>query len=127
MAEKLLQQAGYVLEEYYHQPLEEVITDLRIRCLIDKDVDDPVGLLHGLHFSRLFYQLRNEPADQIREAMARFVEGDYGLCLHCGGTIPHEWLMKSPLVQYCSRCMVKVSPSHSGESVVRDAYASASR
>ncbi len=127
LGEKLLQEAGYVLEEYYHQPLEEVITDLRIRCLIDKDVSDPVGLLHGLHFCGLFYQLKNEPAVHVRNAIARFVDGGFGLCLHCGDTIPQEWLMKSPLVEYCARCMVKVSPSHSGVSTVQDSYANTSR
>ncbi len=115
LGEKLLQEAGHVLEEYFHQPLEEAITDLRIRYLIDKDAREPVDILHGLHFSGLFYQIHNDAAEQLRRALARFVDGGYGLCLHCGDTIPEEWLLRSPLLSYCSRCMVNMRPLHKEE------------
>jgi len=115
IGEKLLQEAGHVLEEYFHQPIDEAITDLRIRCLIDKDARDPVDILHGLHFSGLFYQIHNEPAALLRNAIARFVNGNYGLCLHCGDSIPVEWLLKSPLLSYCSRCMVNMRPLYREE------------
>ena len=111
LAKRLLQEANCLLEEYYRQPIEEVMTDLRIRCFIDKNAHDPIQLLYGLHFSRLFYQVKDEPAVRLRDAIARFVDGGYGRCLHCGNEIPSEWLIRSPLLDYCSACMVKEKPS----------------
>lgn len=122
LAEKLLREAGFILEEFYHQGINEVITDLRIRCLIDKDAKDAVGILHGLHFSRMLYQLHFGPVVYVRNAIARFVEGRFGYCQECGSDLPREWLRKNPLVEYCSQCMVKVSPSHR-ESAKRDEIA----
>jgi hypothetical protein len=122
LSEKLIREAGHVLEEFYRQPLEDVLAGLRMKCLIGKDTRDPVGLLRELHFSRLFYKLKSETALHVAKAIARFVDGGYGLCLQCGDIIPREWLMRSPLVEYCSRCMVLVSPSHSGVSDVKERY-----
>jgi RNA polymerase-binding transcription factor DksA len=122
LSENLIREAGHVLEEFYRRPLDEVLAELRMKCLIGKDTRDPVDLLHELHFSRLFYKLKSEAAVHVAKAIARFVDGGYGLCIHCGETIPREWLFRSPLVEYCSRCMVQVSPSHSGVSDDKDRY-----
>lgn len=111
IAKRLLQEANCLLEKYYRQPIEEVMTDLRIRCFIDKDAHDPIHLLYGLHFSRMFYQVKDDPAVRLRDAIARFVDGGYGKCLHCEREIPIEWLIQSPLLEYCSACMVKEKPS----------------
>ncbi len=127
LGEKLLQEAGKILEKYCHQTLDEVINDLRIRCLIDRDAEDAVSLIYGLHASKLFYQLHSEAVVYVRDAMARFVNGEIGFCKNCNYTIPQEWLMRNPMIEYCSHCMVKVSASHREVSIRGEVYAYSSR
>jgi RNA polymerase-binding transcription factor DksA len=119
LGERLLDEAGNVLEICCRQTLDEVITDLRIRSIIDKDAREPADLLYGLHSSKIFYLLTDEPAIHIRNAITRYINNEFGQCKNCKALIPESWLLRSPLVEYCPQCMVRVRPSHV-ESGIRD-------
>ncbi|MFI7445073.1 TraR/DksA family transcriptional regulator [Nonomuraea indica] len=41
---------------------------------------------------------------ELRQALDRLEEGDYGRCAHCASVIPFERLKIRPLARYCIDC-----------------------
>jgi len=117
LAEQLLDELNQFLQEFYHQTLEEVVTDLKIRCLIDSETDDPNSILVGIQQSGLFYQIKNDAANRIRNAIERYMNNEIGTCINCEQPIPEDWITRNPLVEYCSSCLVKMIPT--GEQIYR--------
>jgi DnaK suppressor protein len=47
---------------------------------------------------------------QVEEALARFDQGSYGLCVHCGEEIDPARLEALPYVGLCLRCQQHLNP-----------------
>lgn len=47
---------------------------------------------------------RNQEINNIRVALQRIDEGDYGFCLQCGDQIAKQRLEYNPVVSYCIVC-----------------------
>jgi DnaK suppressor protein len=47
---------------------------------------------------------------QVEEALARFDQGTYGRCVHCGEEIDPARLEALPYVAFCLRCQQRVNP-----------------
>ena len=43
--------------------------------------------------------------EQIKQALHRIANDEYGMCLECGSEIPYERLQAVPYTAYCKTCM----------------------
>jgi DnaK suppressor protein len=59
-------------------------------------VPDPVAVSRSASLLRTI--------DEVDEALARIDAGTYGVCVHCGGTIPEERLEFRPSAAACVSC-----------------------
>jgi hypothetical protein len=111
ISEKLVHEIDTMCKYYFRQTLDEVITELRIRCIIARDRSDPLNLISDLHASGVLSFSSDSPVVYLRKAIERFSKGLYGLCSYCGESIPDEWLIRNPLITHCSRCMGRAGSS----------------
>jgi len=111
VGEILLNEFDSLCKKYYHQTLDEVVTELRIRCIIARSTNDPVNLISDLYRSGVLNSYSDPVVMALRKAMQRYVFEVIDVCTHCNGTIPDEWLLKNPMIEYCSYCMVNLRSS----------------
>jgi RNA polymerase-binding transcription factor DksA len=105
---KLVQDLDTVLYHYFHQTLDEVLMELRIRCLIGDQTSNPDSILTAIYRSNLLNTRSDIPVVQFKKAVYRAVNGLLGVCSNCNGPIPDQWLRTSPTVEFCSKCMVQL-------------------
>ena len=55
--------------------------------------------------------------DETRRALARFEDGTFGDCLHCGEPIDREYLMEHPTSELCAQCQPDARVIHIGPSI----------
>jgi len=115
VGEKLLHEIDTLCQFYFRQTLDEVITELRIRCIISGRINDPVHLITDLHRCGFLNCNSTTPVVYLRKAIERFAGDSFGLCVYCGEIIPEEWLLRNPLIEYCSHCMLQARSSHTIE------------
>jgi RNA polymerase-binding protein DksA len=51
---------------------------------------------------------------QVEDALARIQDGDYGVCIDCGGPIGEERLRANPVALRCLRCQEIWEKTHAG-------------
>ncbi|GEM_PF-1717957 len=112
VGKQLLKEIDTVFQYYFRQTLDEVITELRIRCIIAGRTNNAVNLISEIHNCGVLNTNSETPVKYLRRAIERFASDSFGLCSHCGASIPEDWLLRSPLVEYCSHCMLQARPSY---------------
>ncbi len=108
IARKLIEEFDLVCRHYFNQPLDEVINDLRVNCIVARAPQDPINLISDINKSGILFFSSDAAIVYLRKAFDRFDKGLFGLCISCGTEIPEDWLSKNPLTGYCSYCMLKV-------------------
>lgn len=104
----LLEEIDKVFRERFHIPLEQMITELRIRNMFDCiSPDDTYSILSGIRRSGVLFFSNDNSIVRLRKAIDRYVDGSYGYCIHCKDSIPEEWLLKTPLLEYCYDCTIR--------------------
>jgi RNA polymerase-binding transcription factor DksA len=101
----LLGELNLVLKHYFHQNVNDIMNDLYCQS---KNIDhtvDPDKVIRAIYRSGLLYQNSDKILSQIRNAVARFVHGEYGMCSKCGGEIASVQLMNAPTADLCSHCI----------------------
>lgn len=106
--EKLLHEIDSLFQKYYYQTLDEVITELRLRCIVARSTKEPGNILIDLYRSGILNSSSNTQMKMMRNTIGKLEKNTYGLCSGCGQSIPEEWLLKNPFVEYCSYCMVRL-------------------
>jgi RNA polymerase-binding transcription factor DksA len=105
---KLVEDLDTIMYHYFHQTLDEVLMELRMRCIIGDQISDPDSILRAIYRSNLLNTRSDIPVVQFRKAVYRAVNGLLGNCSNCNGSIPDQWLRTSPTVEFCSKCMIQL-------------------
>lgn len=57
---------------------------------------------------------RTEELHAVEAALARIADGEYGICIDCGGEIGYERLRAFPMARRCIVCKTKFEEEHPG-------------
>lgn len=101
----LLQELNLVMRHYFHQSIDDIMDELRCQLHCIQSSSQPDVILKTIYQSGVLYQRSDKIVSQMRNAVARFVRGTYGLCSHCGGDIPVLQLMNTPTTDLCIACI----------------------
>jgi RNA polymerase-binding transcription factor DksA len=104
---KLLKEIDRVMHCQYRHSFESMKNKLH---LIESSSNDPASSLASIQKSGILYISSDPYLVRIREAVRRFIDGTYGTCIDCGQSIPVEWLLRSPLLEYCYECSILLQP-----------------
>jgi RNA polymerase-binding transcription factor DksA len=112
---------GYVIEERRSALLDELREDVkRVRGEPREEMKGPgpdagdesvADLIEGLDQAEVAREL--EELREIEAARKRFSEGNYGICLDCGGDIDYRRLRAYPAAIRCIDCQRRYEKTHS--------------
>ncbi len=84
------------------------VTDEALRPVeLDQTAVGRLSRMDSLQNQSLTQNLRERESGklgQLQEALARFSDGTYGVCVLCGGAIPFERLFVFPETPSCAAC-----------------------
>ena len=112
--ESLLKQLDTRLQTSWHETLQDVITDLRIRWVDVKQDADADELISVIHTYRLLDFVTAQPLIEIRDTIRRIKQGTFGVCLGCGKEISGDLLESQPSVTLCSTCTEQLNSVRQG-------------
>ncbi len=101
----LVHELNLVMQFYFHQSIDDIMDELRCQSHCIGNSSQPDAILKTIYHSGVLYQRSDKIVSQMRNAVARFVRGTYGLCLQCGGAIPQLQLLNTPTTDVCIDCI----------------------
>jgi len=100
----LLRELDTTLRNCYHQGLQEMMTDLRIRYAHIKPDYTPDDVFSLFMQSGVLKMVSAAPVVHIRESLERLYRGNFGICTLCGREIAAEYLELHPTTSWCAVC-----------------------
>lgn len=110
----LLQELDAALQSQYHQALNEVINDLRVRYMNIKPGSKPDDIFSILLSTGILRNYTSGPVVEMRESIERLMSGGFGQCAVCGNEIPSDFLVNHPTARRCQRCEMQMWALQSG-------------
>ncbi len=101
----LMHELNLVMQFYFHQSIDDIIDELRYQSHCIGNPSQPDAILKTIYHSGVLYQRSDKIVSQMRNAIARYVRGTYGLCIQCGENIPVLQLMNTPTTDLCADCI----------------------
>jgi RNA polymerase-binding transcription factor DksA len=102
--QSLLRELDTRLQTSWHETLQDVITDLRVRWVDIKSDAGADELISVIHSYRLLDFVSTQPLIEIRDTIQRIKQGTFGLCVGCGEEISAEIIETHPNTKLCSAC-----------------------
>lgn len=100
----MLRELDNTLRQNYHQTLTEVLNELHIRNIFTPANPTPDNVFSIVLNNHLLTYKPAQSVTQMREALERLAQGDFGICARCGREIPARTLEKHPTATICSAC-----------------------
>jgi RNA polymerase-binding transcription factor DksA len=100
----LLQELDATLQSQYHQALNEVINDLRVRYMNIRPGSKADDIFSILLSTGILKNYTSSPVVEMRESIERLMSGAFGQCSVCGKEIPAEVLVRHPTARRCAHC-----------------------
>ena len=101
---KLLEEVDSVCRYMFHQSVDEITKDLQRKTSLPVLKVTPEEKLRMLYRSGILFQNSDKVLVRAREAVARFVHGEYLICTRCGEGIPPARLAVTPTANLCMKC-----------------------
>jgi len=105
----LLRELDSRLQVSWHETLQDVINDLRIRWVDLKPDAQPDEVITAIHSYRLLDFETTQPLLEIRDTIQRIKQGTFGSCAGCGQEISGEILETQPNTKLCSSCAERLN------------------
>jgi RNA polymerase-binding transcription factor DksA len=106
----LLRELDVRFQRSYHERLSEIINDLRLHHTEIKPDANTDELISIIDRSKLLYFVSDPAIKELRATFERLRKGTFGICEHCGETIPSELLEKTPTMTLCAICYDRTFP-----------------
>jgi DnaK suppressor protein len=106
----LLRELDVRFQHSYHERLSEIINDLRLHHTEIKPDANADELISIIDRSKILYFASDPPIKELRATFERLRKGTFGICEHCGETIPAELLEKTPTMNLCDPCFGQRAP-----------------
>ena len=100
----MLKELDNTLRQNYHQTLTEVLNELRIRNIFTPANPTPDNVFSIVLNNHLLTYKPAQSVNQMREALERLAQGEFGICARCGREIPARTLEKHPTKAICAAC-----------------------
>ncbi len=100
----LLKELDVTLQQYYHQRLNDVMNDFRIRYADIKPNSSPDEVFSLFLQSGVFKTMSAAPMVRMRESLERLRIGTFGSCALCGREISAKYLEQNPTTKHCASC-----------------------
>jgi RNA polymerase-binding transcription factor DksA len=100
----LLSELDVTLQKCYHQHLDDVMNDLRLRYVNIKPDSSPDEVLSMFLQSGVLKTMSAAPMVRMRESLERIRMGTFGLCALCGREISSQYLERNPTTTHCLSC-----------------------
>lgn len=100
----LLKELDVTLQQCYHQRLNDVMNDFRIRHAHIKADSSPDEVFSLLLQSGVLKTTSAPPMVRMRESLERLRMGTFGLCAICGREISVAYLEQNPTTKHCASC-----------------------
>jgi len=101
----LLQELNLVTRYYFHQSVDDIMNDLHCQSKCVEYSSQADVILKTIHNSGVLFQRSDKIITQVRDAVARYVRGTYGVCVRCGNTISKTQLVEAPTRSMCNTCI----------------------
>ncbi len=105
--QSLLRELNLVTRFYFHQTVDDILTELRCQSNSFEHSSQPDSILKTIYHSGILYQRSDKIVSRLRNAIARYVHGSLGVCQFCGITIPPGQLMENPTSDACLKCVAE--------------------
>lgn len=100
----LLKELDVTLQQCYHQRLNDVMNDFRIRHINIRLNSSPDEVFSLFLQSGVLKTMSAPPMVRMRESLERLRTGTFGLCAICGNEIAIAYLEQNPTTKHCASC-----------------------
>jgi len=105
LARCVVHQLERTVWQVYHQPLGDLMNDLRVQsCLSIPQDPSAEDVLYYVEKSRVFESASAPPIVAFRETLQRLRNGSIGYCEVCKKSIPRAILESNPSSRLCAAC-----------------------
>ena len=105
VAAELVHEYDFVLRQYLHMTLEEVVTELHKIGI--SSYSEPIDLLSDVRISAILYISSDPEVQRLQKAIERVAGGSYGRCANCSVRISDEVLLEDPKSELCYICTLR--------------------
>ena len=103
----LLREVDLTFRRSYHQTLDDVIRDLRIRRVLGSPDPSATTILTALRQTGILEMNSGSTLAGLRRTLDRYAAGLLGICEDCHRPIAQKEIVHRPSLRLCARCRKK--------------------